>query len=209
MCVLPLSISWCLWRKKPIWLPEPVAFSSAGKRAAGTVIASLELRACGEPVFFVLSKHKTLAQYIFACLPSSPASAIGKHNSLLVCCSLFCYCRMYLPWPSCYSQAHTLTVNSKLDTLLNFWLARVRGHPAHHSGLLLSKQRLETAPNNSQSVSSQPSTPDSCLPALLLHCLWVKLSIMLIIPLESAATTRKDGEIREMAGFGANYPVKN
>ena len=48
--------------KKPIWLSEPMAFSSAGKRAACTVIASLELRAYGEPVFFVVSKHETVAQ---------------------------------------------------------------------------------------------------------------------------------------------------
>lgn len=52
---------------------------------------------------------------------------MGKLNSSLVCCSLFNYCKVYLFWPSWYSQAHTLTV--KLQAWYPAELVVSKGHP--------------------------------------------------------------------------------
>ena len=69
---------------------------------------------------------------------------------------------------------------------------------------------METAPKHSKSVTAANLQLLFlvCLPSSFI-CLQVKTSLLLIIPLESAATTRKHGEIPEMAGFGANYQVIN
>jgi len=91
-----------------------MAFSSAGK-GLQALWQQVELRAYGEPVFFVVSKREAPAQWWWHFCPPSrfPSLCNGKIQFFIGLLLIFLYCRMYLPWPSCYSQAHTLMVKFK------------------------------------------------------------------------------------------------
>lgn len=168
----PLSVSCCLWRKKQVWLSKLMNFSSAGRRAALPVTANLEFWTYWKSMFFEVSNHET-STVLLAFLPTFPVPKPLQHSSLWVNMKTELYW-FVAPFPiavgcicpSCYSQAHTLSMSPTLDILLN-WVVRATS-PCWPLWFAPFWAAFGDCPT-SQSVNSKHSTPLSCLPALLLN----------------------------------------